>query len=116
MLIILGMLIIDAGGQMMDPIIINKEEVLILKTEMLVHPRDVEKVRNDVIRQIKGGAVIIPNGFTYTICKRDCLEQEKELIFECLVRNRYEIFDICISEGKTCKEDLRLFGTDWNYL
>ena len=74
---------------MMDPIIINKDEVLILKTEMLLHPRDVEKVRNDVIRQIEGGAVIIPNGFTYTICKRDCFEHEKELIFECCNTCRY---------------------------
>ena len=61
-----------------DPITINKDEVLILKTEMLLHPRNLEKVRNDVIRQIEGGAVIIPNNFTYTICKRDCLEQEGE--------------------------------------
>jgi len=60
----------------MDPITINKDEVLILKTELLLHPRDVKKVRNDVINQIKGGAVIIPNGFSFTICKRDCLEQE----------------------------------------
>lgn len=55
----------------MDVIKINKDEVLILKTESLLHPRDLEKVRNDVIRQIKGGAVIIPNNFTFTICKRD---------------------------------------------
>ena len=62
--------------EIMNPIAINKEEVLILKTEMLLHPRDVEKVRNDVIRQIESGAVIIPNGFTYMICKRGELAQE----------------------------------------
>ena len=52
----------------------DKGEVLILKTDLLLHPREVEKIRNDVIQQIKGGAVIIPNGFTIAICKRDCLE------------------------------------------
>jgi len=61
----------------MNPIKINREEILILKTDMLLHPRELEKIRNDVIRQIEeGNAVIIPNGFTYTICKRDCLKQE----------------------------------------
>lgn len=60
----------------MDPIKINKDngEVLILKTDLLLHPRNVEKIRNDVIQQIEGGAVIIPNGFTYAICKCNCLE------------------------------------------
>ena len=60
----------------MDPIKINKDngEVLILKTDLLLHPRNIEKIRNDVIRQIEGGALIIPNGFAYAICKRDCLE------------------------------------------
>ena len=60
----------------MNTIKINKDngEVLILKTDLLLHPRNVEKVRNDVIQQIEDGVVIIPNGFAYAICNRDCLE------------------------------------------
>lgn len=60
----------------MKPITINKNEVLILKTDLLLHPRDVEKIRNDIINQINSGAVIIPNGFSYTIRKRNHLEQK----------------------------------------
>lgn len=65
-----------AEGRRMVSIKINKDngEVLILKTDLLLHPRDVEKVRNNVIQQIEGGAVVIPNGFTYAIYKRDCIE------------------------------------------
>lgn len=60
----------------MDSIKINmdKGEVLILKTDLLLHPKSIEALRNDIAKQIEGGAVIVPNGFAYAICKRDCLE------------------------------------------
>lgn len=55
----------------MDSIKINENQILILKTEMLLKPSDREKVRKEVIRQIAEGAVIIPNGFSYEIIEAD---------------------------------------------
>ena len=65
--------------QQLDPIKINKDEVLILKLEVLIHPKEIEKIRNDIIRQIEGGVVMIPNGLQYEICKREELERKAEL-------------------------------------
>lgn len=54
----------------MEPIAINENEILILKTNMLLHPSDMERIRTNVICQIKEGVVIIPNGFDYETRKR----------------------------------------------
>ena len=60
----------------MDSIKINmdKGEVLILKTDLLLHPKSIEALRNNIAKQIEGGVVIVPNNFTFAICTRDCLE------------------------------------------
>lgn len=50
-------------------------------------------MQNDVIQQIEGGAVIIPNNFTYTICKRDCLDHP-----EVVTRKRMIDVDIWIDK------------------
>lgn len=61
----------------MEVININKDkgEVLILKTDLLLHPKSIEALRNDIIKQIESGVVFIPNNFTFTIHMRDCLGQ-----------------------------------------
>lgn len=61
----------------MDPITINKGEVLILKADMMLSNRCIENLRNYILSQIKEGVVIIPNGFSYEIWKHDyCITQE----------------------------------------
>lgn len=84
-----------AEGRRIDPIKINKDngEFLILKTDLLLHPREYSKIRNDVIQQIECGAVIIPNGFAYAICKHDCLEHP-----EVVARKRMIDVDIWIDK------------------
>ena len=66
---------------------------MILKTDLLLHPREYSKIRNDVIQQIECGAVIIPNGFAYAICKHDCLEHP-----EVVARKRMIDVDIWIDK------------------
>ena len=66
--------------EILEPITINEDEVLILKLEVLLHPRDVENIRNNIIQQLEGGVVMIPKGMQYTICKREELEHERKLI------------------------------------
>ena len=57
---------------MKNPITINKNEVLILKSDSM-HPNTVlEEFREYIKQQIKEGVVIIPTGFSYEIWKRDC--------------------------------------------
>lgn len=67
-----------AENKELQPITINKDEILILKLEQLLHPRVVKEIRNDIIKQIETGVVMIPKGMAYTICKRECLEQGGE--------------------------------------
>ena len=65
--------------EILKPISINEDEVLILKLEVLLHPRDVKAIRDDIIHQIKEGVVMIPKGLQYKICKREEIEQQAEL-------------------------------------
>lgn len=60
----------------LEPIKINEGEVLILKLEVLIHPREIEKIRNNIIKQVKEGVVMVPKGMQYTICKRSEVEQQ----------------------------------------
>lgn len=63
----------------MDPITINKAEVLILKPDVMLSHDHLACIREDIIEQVKEGVVIIPNGFSYEIWKRDyCIAQEAE--------------------------------------
>lgn len=63
----------------MDGIKINTNEVLILKSDALHPHRAMEELREYIKQQIKEGVVIIPNGFSYEIWKRDyCIVQEGE--------------------------------------
>jgi len=63
----------------MDPITINKSEVLILKADMLLSQDHLRKIRADILEQIEEGVVVIPSGFSYEIWKRDyCIVQEGE--------------------------------------
>lgn len=60
------------GGQAMKEEIkirISEEDILILKTDMLLKQCDFEKIRADVSAQIKTGVVTIPNGFSYEVIK-----------------------------------------------
>lgn len=45
----------------------GKNEVLILKTNMMIHPQEMERIRADLVRQSKAGIITIPNGFGYEI-------------------------------------------------
>lgn len=45
----------------------GKNEVLILKTNMMIHPQDMERIRADLVRQRKAGIITIPNGFEHEI-------------------------------------------------
>lgn len=46
---------------------LGKNEVLILKTNMMIHPREMERIRADLVRQSKAGIITIPHGFEYEI-------------------------------------------------
>lgn len=67
---------INARGRAMDPIAVKEGEILILKSDMLFRPDYLRKVKNDIIRQIESGVVIIPPGFSYEIWARKEAEQE----------------------------------------
>ena len=45
----------------------GKNEVLILKTNMIIHPQDMERIRADLVRQRKAGIITIPYWFEYEI-------------------------------------------------
>ena len=53
---------------------LEKNEVLILKTNMMIHPQETERIRADLVRQSKAGIITIPNGFEYEIVQ---VEEEK---------------------------------------
>lgn len=55
---------------------LNKDDILILKTNVLIHPKDLEKFRKDVADQAKEGTVIIPYGFSYEILKTNQIKDE----------------------------------------
>jgi hypothetical protein len=58
---------------------IDKNEVIVIKTDLLLHPRDMEIVRKDFLRQMeRGNAIILPPGFSYEVVKRENIEQEGE--------------------------------------
>lgn len=46
---------------------LGKNEVLILKTNMMIHPQEMERIRADLVRQSKAGIITIPHGFEYEI-------------------------------------------------
>ena len=46
---------------------ISEGEILILKTNMLLHPRDLERIRINIEQQRESGIITIPNGFDYEI-------------------------------------------------
>lgn len=46
---------------------LGKNEVLILKTNMMIHPREMERIRAELVRQSKAGIITIPHGFEYEI-------------------------------------------------
>lgn len=63
----------------MDPIKINKTEVLILKTDVIMRPDEIKAIRKDIIRQIEEGVAIIPAFFSsYAILNRAESAQEGE--------------------------------------
>ena len=53
---------------------LGKNEVLILKTNMMIHPREMERIRADLVHQSKAGIITIPHGFEYEIVQ---VEEEK---------------------------------------
>lgn len=55
---------------------LNKDDILILKTDVLIHPKDLEKIRKNVADQAKEGTVIIPHGFSYEILKTNQIKDE----------------------------------------
>lgn len=69
---------INVGRCAINPIAINKGEVLILKTDILYRPEVLEKMRNNIIRQIESGVVVVPANFSYEIWEREEVEQEGE--------------------------------------
>ena len=77
----------------MDPITINKTEVLILKVDMLLSQDHLRHIREDIIEQVKEGVVIIPSGFSHEIWKRDyCMHCEEKNYIPISID---ELEDIC---------------------
>jgi hypothetical protein len=54
---------------------IIKGKLLILQSDTLLHPKDIERIRADIMWQIAEGVLIIPNGFSYEYLN---LQQEGE--------------------------------------
>lgn len=46
---------------------ISENQILILKTDMMIHPKEKIRIRAEVAQQIKNGVVTIPHGFEYEI-------------------------------------------------
>lgn len=78
---------------------IGKNNVLILKPEMMLSPSDLLSVQNLILQQIEEGVVIIPSGFSYEIMKPEttnsaivirCKECKKNATSECAMSNVYK--------------------------
>lgn len=55
----------------MNRITIKKNDCLVLKNERFFKLRKLKRIRKNIIRQMEEGVVIIPNGFSYSIIKRE---------------------------------------------
>ena len=57
----------------MNENIIERKKTIILNTDMLLPPDQMNAIAQRLFDEIKSGLVIIPNGFTYEIVDRDAL-------------------------------------------
>lgn len=55
---------------------ISEGEILVLKSKMLIHPRDLERIQTNIARQRESGIITIPNGFDYEIVQVNNTEME----------------------------------------
>ena len=62
----------------MNQISIKEDEVIVVESELLIHPRELQKVREEILQQAKTGVIVVPNGFRTAIIKRDILQQDGE--------------------------------------
>lgn len=54
----------------MDPIIINEDEVLIIKSDMLIHPDCLKNLRDGFLKQAKEGVIVLDSRFDFAIVKK----------------------------------------------
>lgn len=62
----------------MNQISIKEDEVIVFETDLLIHPRELQKVREEIFRQAKTGVIVVPSGFRTAIIKRDLLQEGEE--------------------------------------
>ena len=56
-------------------------QILVIKTNMMIRPETLEKVRQDAVKQYEnGGVIILPNGFYYELVEADKLACDIEVI------------------------------------
>lgn len=61
----------------MDPIIINEDEVLIIKTDLIIRPDHLKNLRDGYLRQAKEGVIVLPGGFDFAIVKKSFIKDSK---------------------------------------
>lgn len=61
----------------MDPLIINEDEVLIIKTDLMIHPDYLKSLRNECLRQAKEGVIVLPSGFDFAIVKKSLIKDSE---------------------------------------
>lgn len=55
---------------------VNAGNILVLKTDMPLRPDHLNAIQKSIVNQLKEGAVIIPNGFSYEILKPNQIKDE----------------------------------------
>ena len=55
---------------------LNKDNVLILKTDMFLKQDALNAIQKNIIKGLEEGVAIIPNGFSYEILKHNQIKDE----------------------------------------